>query len=131
MELDRAIIEGPCTARCTACGPWGREIGAYDISTVYRAVIKLAVTPRHLARRLIAFFGSYFPGAEATLLDESADHAVISTALALPLYLCQHGIVGFLSAALEMSAARRPVVEHTACLHRGDARCEWRLGWEA
>jgi hypothetical protein len=47
----------------------------------------------------------------------------------LPLYLCAHGIVGWIFAGLELTGAQGAQVEHTACVHRGDARCTYAIRW--
>ena len=54
---------------------------------------------------------------------------VPSSATPLPFHLCEFGIPGFAFSALSLSSARHPKVEQTTCIHRGEPRCTWRLGW--
>jgi hypothetical protein len=47
----------------------------------------------------------------------------------LPRYMCEHGISGWLTAALELSGGKHVDVVEVDCRHRGAAACRWRATW--
>jgi len=130
MDLDRAIVDGPMDGDVRRMRKFGEEIGTYDVTSLYKLVVKLAVSPRNLSRRLVPIFGNYFEGMRATMPDEGWHCAVIAIDRPVPLHLCEYGIPGFIHSALALSSARRPTVTQTACIHSGSPSCTWRLGWD-
>ena len=47
----------------------------------------------------------------------------------MPYYLCEHGILGWLQAAIELARGHDVQVTQPKCAHRGDAECVLHASW--
>jgi hypothetical protein len=132
MDIDEAIVRGPMEGDVTRMRVFGWEIGRGDLSTVYRLLIRLAVTPHMLIRRLVSMYPTYFTPGEFVIEEVGAGTARVALnpgSTPLPLYQCNYGVVGWLSSALELSGARNVNVEQWTCVHRGDPACRYVFKW--
>jgi hypothetical protein len=128
MDIDRAIIEGPMQGEITLMTEFGSAIARHDLPLLYRMLFKVG-SPAFVVKRLNIAARTYIR--ESTILV-SVDGDAARVTLAgrrFPMYFCRYGVSGWFRAALELSGARTPMIEHNGCLHDGDAACSWRLTW--
>lgn len=132
IDIDQAIIREVMGGRVEEMRPFGHRLGLRDFNSVYRAFLSLPSTEFVLGK--VSAIGSmYFR--ESTLGFEGDDRGHGGARIALvgrsmPLYMCNHGISGWLGAVLEVTKAKGIHVEHEKCVHRGDPRCEWACRWD-
>ena len=130
VQLDVAMIEGPLGGDVSRIRDFGDDIARYDLSTLYKVMFKLG-TPSFIIRRIGVVYGQYLDGGRARGESAGAGEARVTVEDAtFPLYFCEHGISGWLRAAVDLSGGERVRIEQDACVHRGDAACGWRLRWE-
>jgi len=130
IDIDLAIIDEVLEGKVEGMLEFGHELGRRDAGGVYRAF--LAIPPTSFVLDKVSMLGSmYFR--ESTLGYESRapGHGRVQlVGRAMPRYMCQFGISGWLVAILEVSKARNPTVEHVACVHRGATTCRWEVRWD-
>jgi uncharacterized protein (TIGR02265 family) len=127
-EVDRAIVMGPMRGRVEAMRAFGAEIASYDLSTVYRLLIRVTMSPAKMFGRLPEVYSEYFRGGRFVT---GADGRLDLRDTVVPRYLCQFGICGWIETALKLAGARAVVIETTACRHQGDPMCTYRICWDA
>jgi len=128
-EIDRAIVEGPMGGHVPLMKEFGATIARYDLPTIYRVLFKVG-TPAFVIRRMNVAYRTYIR--QGTMLGEtpSAKNATVTFVDGVfPKYLCTHGVVGWLTAALELSGAQRVDVREIDCVHDGAPTCKWRAEW--
>lgn len=128
-EIDRAIALGPMAGDVTRMRAFGRDIARYDLPTIYKVILRMLTSPEILLRRIGTVFGMYFKEGLVTCEAEDPNAHVVLSNTVLPLYICTHGMVGFLEAALEPYGVTATSAVHSLCRHRGDATCEWDVSW--
>lgn len=128
MHVDRAIVEDCMGGDLEQMRGLGEEIAAYDLSTVYRMFLKAGV-PAFVLQSVAVAYATYLRPGEATASVAGNTAELVLDDATLPLYLCQYGVVGWLTAALQMSGATSIQLEHTECRHRGAGACRWQASW--
>jgi hypothetical protein len=129
MDIDRAIVDGPMGGELGLMTEFGSAIAKHDLPLLYKVLFKVG-SPTFIVRRLNLVAKQYIR--ESTVsVEVPADGNAVATlgGRRFPMYFCTYGVSGWFRAALELSGARSPNVEHATCLHRGQAACTWRLAW--
>ena len=129
MDIDRAIVEGPMGGELTLMTEFGSAIAKHDLPLLYKVLFKVG-SPAFVVKRLNIAAKTYIR--ESTISVEVPEEGKARVALAgrrFPMYFCTYGVSGWFHAALELSGAQAPTVEHATCVHRGDERCGWTLRW--
>lgn len=128
-RIDAEILMGPMEGDLDEMRKFGFEIASYDLSTLYRMLFKVG-TPGFIVGRLPVAFKTYLRDTGELEVDVGKRSATATMVEGVvPYYLCTAGMSGWMEAALVMSGASAPSVEHAECRHRGDPRCVWRLEW--
>jgi len=129
MDIDRAIVEGPMGGEVTHMFEFGSAIAKHDLPMLYKVLFKVG-SPTFIVKRLNIVAKQYIRDSPiAVAVVEDGDAVVTQTGRRFPLYFCSYGVSGWFQAALELSGAAAPAVEHVSCVHRGDEACRWRLRW--
>lgn len=131
MDIDRAILEGPMHGELGRMREFGSAIAKHDLPLLYKVLFKIG-SPAFIVKRLNIVCKQYIR--ESTMAPEIVGdgHAMVTQGgRRFPLYFCTYGVSGWFHAALELSGAKSPTVEHVACLHKGDDACKWELRWGA
>ena len=129
MDIDRAIVEGPMRGDVAKMTEFGSAIAKHDLPLLYKVLFKVG-SPTFIVKRLNIVAKQYIR--ESTVSPAiTGDKEAVTTlgGRRFPMYFCTYGVSGWFHAALELSGAKSPTVEHESCLHRGDAACTWRLRW--
>ncbi len=129
MDIDRAIMNGPMRGDIQRMTEFGSAIAKHDLPLLYKVLFKVG-SPTFIVKRLNIVARQYIK--ESTVHIEVAGENAATVRLdgrRFPLYFCGYGVSGWFHAALELSGAKSPTVEHTRCLHRGDPDCIWQLRW--
>lgn len=129
MDIDRAIVEGPMGGDVTKMIEFGSAIAKHDLPLLYKVLFKVG-SPAFIVKRLNIVAKQYIR--ESTVSPEiTGDKEALCTlgGRRFPMYFCTYGVSGWFHAALELSGAKSPTVEHASCLHRSDATCTWLLRW--
>jgi hypothetical protein len=128
-EIDRAIVEGPMAGHVPLMKEFGATIARYDLPTIYRVLFKVG-TPAFIIRRMNVAYRTYIRHGTMHGETPSPKSATVTFVDGVfPKYLCTHGVVGWLTAALELSGAQRVDVREVECVHEGAATCKWRAEW--
>ena len=129
-EIDRAIVAGPMRGDVSHMKQLGLTIARYDLPTLYKMFFKLG-TPSFVLKRINTAYATYIRGGTIEASPVSKNHAVVTQIDGdLPLYFCDQGILGWVSAAVELSGGRDVHVAQVDCVHKGAARCTWEASWE-
>jgi hypothetical protein len=129
MDIDRALIEGPMGGNLDGAYEFGSAIAKHDLPLLYKVLFRVG-SPAFIVKRLNIVARQYIRDSVVAVHLEGAGRARVTLGgRRLPYYFCAYGVSGWLDAALEMSGAKNPAVEHPTCLHRGDEACTWRLTW--
>jgi hypothetical protein len=129
MDIDRAIVDGPMRGEVGRMTEFGSAIAKHDLPLLYKVLFKVG-SPAFIVKRLNIVAKQYIR--ESTISVQMADDSdaiVTQGGRRFPMYFCTYGVSGWFHAALELSGARSPTVNHATCLHRGDAACTWSLRW--
>lgn len=130
MHIDAAIVAGPMEGDTRRMRDFGDDIARYDLNTLYKVMFKLG-TPSFIIRRIGVVYGQYLDGGRAVGESAEAGRARVTvTDARFPLYLCEHGISGWLRAAIDLSGGTNVEVDHVECVHRGAEACRWALTWD-
>jgi hypothetical protein len=129
MDIDAAIVKEVMGGDVEQMKAFGHDLGIQDVEGVYRVFLALA-SPVFALSKVSALGSLYFR--ESTLAfapttRSSGDVELVGRSM--PLYMCQFGIVGWLTAVLEVARARGIEVAHTSCVHAGAPRCRWHCEW--
>ena len=128
-EVDRAILEGPMGGDIKQMQTFGSAIARYDLSTLYKMLFRLG-TPAFVLRRMNVAYSTYIRGGWMRSETPTAQSGRVTMGPAFPMYLCRYGVSGWISAALELSGAKRVLVREEACAHSGAPECVWSATWE-
>jgi hypothetical protein len=129
MDIDAAIVSEVMGDNVTRMQEFGHELGMRDIEGVYRVFLSVA-SPVFALSKISALGSLYFR--ESTLAFISTGRVrgeVELVGRSMPLYMCRYGIVGWLTAVLEVAKAKGIQVVHTSCVHTGAFRCRWHCDW--
>jgi hypothetical protein len=129
MDIDSAIASEIMGGNVTRMRDFGHDLGLRDIEGVYRVFLSVA-SPVFALSKVSALGSLYFR--ESTLAFISTGRVRGEVELVgrpMPLYMCQYGIVGWLTAVLEVAKASGIEVVHTSCVHEGAFRCRWHCEW--
>lgn len=129
MEVDQAIYLHLMGSNLEAMKCFGATIGKYDLNTVYRMLIRLAVSPKLMLGKAASIWPEYFRPGESGSAAIKENHAVATFTTPLPTYLCTYGVPGWIEEAVRMTGAKQAKANHVKCMHRGDARCETAVDW--
>ncbi|OGQ94546.1 MAG: hypothetical protein A2521_05090 [Deltaproteobacteria bacterium RIFOXYD12_FULL_57_12] len=130
MEIDRAIVLGPMRGDVSQMKQFGAEIGTADLSTVYKLLLRAAVTMEKFVDKAPATFDSYFQPGKGDGMLIAAGHARIAfKGCTLPYYLCSFGLPGWLEAVGKLTGTKGLRIQHDICCHRGHDHCAWDLFW--
>ncbi|MGZ3425346.1 MAG: hypothetical protein ACXVCV_01800 [Polyangia bacterium] len=129
MDIDRAIVEGPMRGDVAKMTEFGSAIAKHDLPLLYKVLFKVG-SPTFIVKRLNIVAKQYIRESDITVVMRGDRDAVVTlSGRRFPMYFCTYGVSGWFRAALELSGATAPTVEHTGCMHRGDAECSWTLRW--
>jgi hypothetical protein len=130
MDIDRAIIEGPMRGEIGRMKEFGSAIAKHDLPLLYKVLFKVG-SPAFIVKRLNMVAKQYIRESSVDVNLAGENEALVSlSGRRFPFYFCAYGVTGWFLAALELSGARAPTVEHTGCLHNGAANCTWTLRWK-
>jgi hypothetical protein len=129
MDIDRAIVAGPMGGDLERMHEFGSAIAKHDLPLLYKVLFKIG-SPTFIVKRLNIVAKQYIrESTMSPVMSGDGDALVTQGGRRFPLYFCKYGVSGWFHAALELSGAKHPTVEHASCLHKGDAACSWRLRW--
>lgn len=129
VEIDQRIVEIAMRGDMRLMQPFGATIAAYDLPSLYRALYRIG-TPGFVLKSIGVAYRQYLrPGWAKTTLDGRGRATVTIGDAVYPLYLCQYGIAGWIESAITLSGGEGVQIEHVACVHRGDATCQWQGRW--
>ncbi|MBI5712385.1 MAG: HAMP domain-containing protein [Chloroflexi bacterium] len=117
-------------------GELAREMARYvaeiDLNGAYRAVVPLT-SPGAAMAKIPVLYRLQSGRDHARLTENEEGRAVIDVFHGgdSEAELCQYSLVGYIEGVLKMSGAKRGVVSHSLCFHRGDDRCRYDIRWEA
>lgn len=130
MDIDRAIVDGPMAGELGRMREFGSAIAKHDLPLLYKVLFKVG-SPSFIIKRLNIVAKQYIRESTISSAIVADGHArVTQGGRRFPMYFCTYGVSGWFHAALELSGAHKPTVEHTGCLHRGDGGCSWELRWQ-
>jgi len=129
MDIDRAIVDGPMRGEIGRMTEFGSAIAKHDLPLLYKVLFKVG-SPSFIIKRLNIVAKQYIrESIISSVVDGDGEALVTQGGRRFPMYFCTYGVSGWFQAALELSGAKSPTVEHASCLHRNDAACTWRLRW--
>jgi hypothetical protein len=129
MDIDRAIVEGPMKGDIKRMTEFGSAIAKHDLPMLYKVLFKVG-SPAFIVKRLNIAAKQYIRESTIAASDVGDGAATVTQGgRRFPMYFCTYGVSGWFHAALELSGAKTPTVEHASCLHRGDPACTWQLRW--
>jgi hypothetical protein len=129
MDIDHAIVTEVMGGNVARMLQFGHDLGTRDIQGVYRVFV-LVASPVFALSKVSALGSMYFRESTLAFLPTGSSEGELEVVgRAAPLYMCQYGIVGWLTAVLEVTKATGIEVTHTSCVHSGAARCRWRCEW--
>jgi hypothetical protein len=130
IDIDYAIVQGPMKGDVTKMFHFGAEIGTGDLSTIYKLVVRVGVSPKMLISRIPDMWRTYFRDLAGTLdTSESTNTRFTVKHFVLPYYLCSQGVTGWFTAGGLLTGAKDLTVAHDRCVHRGDPDCSWAFTW--
>ncbi|MGH7436180.1 MAG: hypothetical protein ACRENE_10950 [Polyangiaceae bacterium] len=128
--IDRFVVDGPMKGQVAQMKHFGSTIARYDLPTLYKVLFKLG-SPSFILGRMGTVYTTYVRGgAMRTVAAEKGSARVALVEGDLPYYFCDQGASGWIVAAIELSGGTGVDAVHDRCVHRGDARCEWRCAWQ-
>src|SRR5438445_2002585 len=114
MDIDRAIVEGPMGGEITHMFEFGSAIAKHDLPMLYKVLFKVG-SPTFIVKRLNIVAKQYIR--ESTVTPQMTGDKEAVTTLGgrrFPMYFCTYGVSGWFHAALELSGARSPTVDHAS-----------------
>jgi hypothetical protein len=127
--IDRAIVLGPMKGDLTQMKHFGSTIARYDLSTIYKVLLRVG-NPAFLLQRVNIVYATYIRGGAVVATHVTKKHATISLAEGdFPFYFCDQGIPGWFTAAIELSGGKDVQVDQVDCVHHCAAHCVWEARW--
>jgi len=127
-HIDHAIFSGPMHGDMGQMRAFGGFIARRDLTAIYRMFLKLG-TPGFVLGRSRLIFGQYVKGGSLEPTVDGNEATFVLRDLVVPYYLCEHGILGWLQAAIELARGHDVQVTQPKCAHRGDAECVLHASW--
>lgn len=129
MDIDRAIVDGPMGGEIGRMTEFGSAIAKHDLPLLYKVLFKVG-SPSFIVKRLNIVAKQYIRDSSiSSIVERDGEALVTQSGRRFPMYFCTYGVSGWFHAALELSGAKSPTVEHASCVHRSDEACTWRLRW--
>jgi hypothetical protein len=129
MDIDHAIVTEVMGGNVARMQQFGYDLGIRDMRGVYRVFV-LVASPTFALSKASALGSLYFRESTFAFLAKGRSVGELeAVGRSVPLYFCQYGIVGWLTAVLEVVGATSIQVAHTSCVHSGAPRCHWRCEW--
>jgi hypothetical protein len=129
MDIDRAIVDGPMKGEIGRMTEFGSAIAKHDLPLLYKVLFKVG-SPSFIIKRLNIVAKQYIrESGISAVVEKDGEALVTQSGRRFPMYFCTYGVSGWFHAALELSGAKSPTVEHASCLHRSDPACTWLLRW--
>lgn len=129
VAMDRAIVDVAMDGQVARMRDFGNLIARYDLPALYKVFFKLG-TPGFVLGRAGLIYGQYLRRGRMRAETTQRSAVVTLTEAALPYYLCEHGISGWLEAAVAMSGGTRIRLRQARCAHRRDPACVWEADWQ-
>ena len=130
MDIDQAISAVIWDGSPEPMREVTRLIAPANIGRLYKALIRMSSTHFMMSRLQVAWKNLFEQG-DLHYEQLTGDSALMQLKGAvLPLYMCAHGVCGWLEAALQMRGLTDFHVEHSTCIHQGDSRCSWTAHWK-
>ena len=128
--LNRLTVEA-ARAKGEALESFGRRAGRAELADavgVYRFLV-IVLTPTAMLHKASTLWSTVHSHGQLIVEKETP----ISARVRLRGYPSEEAncarLSGWFEGAAEMTGAKKPHVVHDACMTRGDADCEWELGW--
>jgi hypothetical protein len=129
MDIDAAIVTEVMGAHVAQMLHFGHDLGKRDIQGVYRVFLSVS-SPVFALSKVSALGSLYFRESTLAFISTGRSEGELElVGRSMPLYMCRYGIVGWLTAVLEVAKATGIEVAHTSCVHTGASRCRWRCEW--
>ncbi len=129
MDIDAAIVSEFMAGNVKRMEAFGHDLGMRDIEGVYRVFLSVA-SPVFALSKVSALGSLYFRESTLAFISTGRDRGEVElVGRSMPLYMCQYGILGWLTAVLEVAKAKGIEVVHTSCVHTGSFRCRWHCDW--
>ena len=129
VAIDRAIVDGPMGGDPGEMFRFGSLIAGYDLPVIYKVLFKVG-SPGFIVGRASMVYSQYFRGGKLRSTVDGKRATAVLEGFVQPRYMCAEGMRGWLHASVSMSGGRNTGVEHPECVHAGDERCTWTIGWE-
>jgi hypothetical protein len=130
MDIDHAIVTEVMGGNVALMRQFGHDLGIRDIQGVYRVFV-LVASPVFALSKVSALGSLYFRESTLAFLPTGRCTGELEiVGRSAPLYMCQYGIVGWLTAVLEVAKATGIEIAHTSCVHSGAPRCRWQCEWK-
>jgi hypothetical protein len=127
-HIDHGIFSGPMERDLGQMRAFGEFISRHDLNALYRMFFKVG-TPSFILKRANVIFCQYIRGGTLEPTVGSTSATIAMHDIVLPYYLCEHGIPGWLQAAMQVAGARDATVQQSRCAHRGDSHCVLEVEW--
>jgi methyl-accepting chemotaxis protein len=105
-----------------------RYVAKAEANGVYHSILN-ADTPQGMLGRLPALWRVQAAGGEFKATQTGPRSFTLVLNHKVDAELCQSSLLGYMEGLLELVGVERPVVKHTACLHRGGANCRYDVSW--
>ena len=113
MDIDRAIVEGPMRGELARMTEFGSAIAKHDLPLLYKVLFKVG-TPAFIIKRLNIVARQYIRESQVSVEVPGDGRAEVTLGgRRFPMYFCTYGVSGWFRAALELSGAKSPTVEHS------------------
>jgi hypothetical protein len=130
VEIDACVVSELHQGQVRQMRQIGAAVAEHDLSTLYRTLMRIG-RPAFVAQRInIAYMTYIRQGNMRTTSLEARAAEVELHETALPRYMCEHHISGWVEAAMALSGATRVEVIHSACRHEGEPLCRWHIAWD-
>jgi hypothetical protein len=108
----------------------GRQSCDDGLNSLYRMFFKVG-SPHFILKRVPQIWGNYYDAGRMTLVEGTPLTALIRLeGTHFPDEALCHRIRGWMVRAIELSGGKQITIVHTACVHHGQAVCEWKGNWE-
>lgn len=129
-RLFRAIDRVTGTGDLSVVHTISRYQAEKDLKTVYRLLLRLK-SPAYVIEKTGDLWRRYHDTGTFTARREGSCRAVgtLTGWAAADEVLCAHNVVAYVERTLELVGATDVSVQHSKCVQRGDAWCEYRASW--
>ena len=128
-QLDRAIVGTLMKGDRSQMRQLGRDVAQYDLTTLYKLFFRIGSPSFILGRVAVAFSQYTRPGKMDSEAGSDHERTVEMSGVVVAGYMCAEVYSGWMEAAVTMSGGKSPHAQHSACQHRGDRSCIWKVSW--